>query len=187
MPIMWSEMLDQCWCFYMFDWLSWHCQANNKMEFVFASHSFDVCESWMLEGSLSKCCKLINRKNSSVCLFVITILNAYSKMNLTYTNAPIRILNKNTCIDTTMCLFIPFLMAKIFCRLYWRSILRSSEPRVKKMVWLGGLINISDFFRKKNRAMLLKLLLIRCCRRVRSAPYFSIAKYSVLAVVLVDF
>ena len=149
MPIMWSEMLDQCWCFYMFDWLSWHCQANNKMEFVFASHSFDVCESWMLEGSLSECCKLINRKNSSVCLFVITILNAYSKMNLTYTNAPIRILNKNTCIDTTMCLFIPFLMAKIFCRLYWRSILRSSEPRVKKMVWLGGLINISDFFRKK--------------------------------------
>jgi hypothetical protein len=45
-------------------------QANNKMEFVFASHSFDVCESWMLDGSLSECCKLINRKNSSAILEV---------------------------------------------------------------------------------------------------------------------
>jgi len=55
-------------------------QANNKMEFVFASHSFDVCESWMLEGSLSECCKLINRKNSSAVLEVyFEILGAPSE------------------------------------------------------------------------------------------------------------
>jgi hypothetical protein len=46
----------------------------NKTKFVFTSHSFDVSESWMLEGSLSECCKLINCKNSSVCTLVIAIL-----------------------------------------------------------------------------------------------------------------
>ncbi|KAM5558203.1 hypothetical protein ABKV19_020094 [Rosa sericea] len=32
------------------------------MEFVFASHSFDVWESWMLEGSLDEC-RLVNCRN----------------------------------------------------------------------------------------------------------------------------
>ncbi|CAL4915264.1 unnamed protein product [Urochloa decumbens] len=55
-------------------------QANNKMDFVFASHSFDVCESWMLEGSLSECCKLVNCKNSSAVLEVyFEILGAPSE------------------------------------------------------------------------------------------------------------
>ncbi|CAN6284130.1 unnamed protein product [Urochloa humidicola] len=54
-------------------------QANNKMDFIFASHSFDVCESWMLEGSLSECCKLVNCKNSSAVLEVyVEILGAPS-------------------------------------------------------------------------------------------------------------
>jgi hypothetical protein len=56
------------------------------MEFVFASHSFDVCESWMLEGCLSEYCKLVNRKNAMVRSFILAIL---SRINLTYTNIPI--------------------------------------------------------------------------------------------------
>ncbi|PRQ58282.1 putative oxidoreductase [Rosa chinensis] len=37
-------------------------QINRRMEFVFASHSFDVWESWMLEGSLGEC-RLVNCRN----------------------------------------------------------------------------------------------------------------------------
>ncbi|KAM2280289.1 hypothetical protein ACFX1S_041027 [Malus domestica] len=37
-------------------------QINRRMEFVFASHSFDVWESWMLEGTLEEC-KLVNCRN----------------------------------------------------------------------------------------------------------------------------
>ncbi|CAN6568213.1 hypothetical protein C1H46_032555 [Malus baccata] len=37
-------------------------QINRKMEFVFASHSFDVWESWMLEGTLEEC-RLVNCRN----------------------------------------------------------------------------------------------------------------------------
>ncbi|CAN6306053.1 unnamed protein product [Urochloa humidicola] len=55
-------------------------QANNKMDFIFASYSFDVCESWMLEGSLSECSKLVNCKNSSAVLEVyVEILGAPSE------------------------------------------------------------------------------------------------------------
>jgi hypothetical protein len=39
------------------------------MEFVFASHSFDVWESWMLEGPLDEC-RLVNCRNPSVSSFV---------------------------------------------------------------------------------------------------------------------
>uniref|UniRef100_N1R5I6 C-terminal-binding protein 2 n=1 Tax=Aegilops tauschii TaxID=37682 RepID=N1R5I6_AEGTA len=47
-------------------------QINRKMEFVFASHSFDVWEGWVLEveGSLLEGCKLINCRNSSAVLDV---------------------------------------------------------------------------------------------------------------------
>lgn len=44
-------------------------QINRRMEFVFASHSFDVWESWSLEGSLDEC-SLVNCRNSSVSLSV---------------------------------------------------------------------------------------------------------------------
>nr|CAB3502167.1 unnamed protein product [Digitaria exilis] len=55
-------------------------QINRKMEFVFASHSFDVWESWMLDGSLLEGCKLINCRNSSAVLDVfIEILAAASE------------------------------------------------------------------------------------------------------------
>ncbi|KAG8084056.1 hypothetical protein GUJ93_ZPchr0010g9220 [Zizania palustris] len=55
-------------------------QVNKNMEFVFASYSFDVWESWMLEGSLLECCKLVNCKNHSVVLEVyIEILAAASE------------------------------------------------------------------------------------------------------------
>ncbi|XP_015584547.1 C-terminal binding protein AN [Ricinus communis] len=37
-------------------------QINRRTEFVFASHSFDVWESWMLEGSLEDC-RLVNCRN----------------------------------------------------------------------------------------------------------------------------
>ncbi|KAJ8748952.1 hypothetical protein K2173_013390 [Erythroxylum novogranatense] len=37
-------------------------QINRRMEFVFASHSFDVWETWMLEGSLEEC-RLVNCRN----------------------------------------------------------------------------------------------------------------------------
>ncbi|KAG2720433.1 hypothetical protein I3760_02G034700 [Carya illinoinensis] len=51
-------------------------QINRRMEFVFASHSFDVWESWMLEGPL-EACKLINCRNPSAALDVrIEILAA---------------------------------------------------------------------------------------------------------------
>jgi hypothetical protein len=55
-------------------------QINRRMEFVFASHTFDVWESWMLEGSLLEGCKLINCRNSSAVLDVcIEILAAASE------------------------------------------------------------------------------------------------------------
>ncbi|CAM0870259.1 unnamed protein product [Alopecurus aequalis] len=56
-------------------------QINRKMEFVFASHSFDVREGWVLEGSLMEgCSKLVNCINSSAALDVyIEILAAVSE------------------------------------------------------------------------------------------------------------
>ncbi|KAM0895378.1 hypothetical protein ACQ4PT_023886 [Festuca glaucescens] len=55
-------------------------QINRKMEFVFASHSFDVWEGWVLEGSLMEGCKLINCRNSSAVLDVcIEVLAAASE------------------------------------------------------------------------------------------------------------
>ncbi|XP_054794739.1 C-terminal binding protein AN-like [Prosopis cineraria] len=42
-------------------------QINRRMEFVFASHSFDVWENWTLEGSLEEC-RLVNCRNSSAVL-----------------------------------------------------------------------------------------------------------------------
>ncbi|KAK3009386.1 hypothetical protein RJ639_014649, partial [Escallonia herrerae] len=39
-------------------------QINRRMEFVFASHSFDVWESWTFEGSLQEC-RLVNCRNPS--------------------------------------------------------------------------------------------------------------------------
>ncbi|XP_006662540.2 C-terminal binding protein AN-like [Oryza brachyantha] len=55
-------------------------QVNKNMDLVFVSYSFEVSESWTLEGSLLDCCKLINRKNPSVLLEVyIEILAAVSE------------------------------------------------------------------------------------------------------------
>nr|XP_043621940.1 C-terminal binding protein AN [Erigeron canadensis] len=44
-------------------------QINRRMEFVFASHSFDVWESWTFEGSLEEC-RLINCRNPAAVLDV---------------------------------------------------------------------------------------------------------------------
>ncbi|XP_014498054.1 C-terminal binding protein AN [Vigna radiata var. radiata] len=44
-------------------------QINRRMEFVFASHSFDVWENWTLEGSLQEC-RLVNCRNPSAVLDV---------------------------------------------------------------------------------------------------------------------
>ncbi|GLU00708.1 hypothetical protein SLE2022_180560 [Rubroshorea leprosula] len=58
-------------------------QINRKMEFVFASHSFDVWESWMLEGSPEEC-RLVNCRNSSAVLDVrIEILAAVGEDGVT--------------------------------------------------------------------------------------------------------
>lgn len=55
-------------------------QINRRMEFVFASHTFDVWENWMLEGSLLEGCRLINCRNSSAVLDVcVEILAAASE------------------------------------------------------------------------------------------------------------
>ncbi|XP_059651340.1 C-terminal binding protein AN-like [Cornus florida] len=51
-------------------------QINRRMEFVFASHSFDVWESWTVEGSLEEC-RLVNCRNPLAVLDVrIEILAA---------------------------------------------------------------------------------------------------------------
>lgn len=44
-------------------------QINRKMEFVFASHSFDVWESWTVEGPLEEC-RLVNCRNPMAMLDV---------------------------------------------------------------------------------------------------------------------
>ncbi|CAO2835567.1 unnamed protein product [Amaranthus hypochondriacus] len=44
-------------------------QINRRMEFVFASHSFDVWESWSLEGPLEDC-RLVNCRNTQAVLDV---------------------------------------------------------------------------------------------------------------------
>ncbi|CAL5339973.1 unnamed protein product [Camellia sinensis] len=53
------------------------------MEFVFASHSFDVWESWTFEGSLEEC-RLVNCRNPLVfkmCLCTHTqLLDAYTNI-----------------------------------------------------------------------------------------------------------
>nr|XP_010933955.1 C-terminal binding protein AN [Elaeis guineensis] len=55
-------------------------QINRRMEFVFASHSFDVWESWMLEGSVLEECRLVNCRNPLAVLDVrIEILAAVSE------------------------------------------------------------------------------------------------------------
>ncbi|KAJ0967853.1 hypothetical protein J5N97_024770 [Dioscorea zingiberensis] len=38
-------------------------QINRRMEFIFASHSFDLWESWTLEGSQLEECRLVNCRN----------------------------------------------------------------------------------------------------------------------------
>ncbi|KAE8693844.1 C-terminal binding protein AN [Hibiscus syriacus] len=51
-------------------------QINRRMEFVFASHSFDVWESWTVQGPLEEC-RLVNCRNPSAILDVrIEILAA---------------------------------------------------------------------------------------------------------------
>ncbi|XP_008805571.1 C-terminal binding protein AN-like [Phoenix dactylifera] len=55
-------------------------QINRRMEFVFASYSFDVWESWMLEGSVLEECRLVNCRNPLAVLDVrIEILAAVSE------------------------------------------------------------------------------------------------------------
>ncbi|KDO86304.1 hypothetical protein CISIN_1g006758mg [Citrus sinensis] len=43
-------------------------QINRRMEFVFASHSFDAWESWAIEGPLEEC-RLVNCRNPLVFFF----------------------------------------------------------------------------------------------------------------------
>ncbi|KAK9147400.1 hypothetical protein Scep_006157 [Stephania cephalantha] len=55
-------------------------QINRRMEFVFASYSFDVWESWVLEGSSLDDCRLVNCRNPLAILDVrIEILAAVSE------------------------------------------------------------------------------------------------------------
>eukprot|EP00262_Sarcandra_glabra_P006086 TRINITY_DN1813_c0_g1_i1.p1 TRINITY_DN1813_c0_g1~~TRINITY_DN1813_c0_g1_i1.p1 ORF type:complete len:537 (-),score=105.81 TRINITY_DN1813_c0_g1_i1:226-1791(-) len=53
-------------------------QINRRMEFVFASHSFDVWESWILEGSLLEECRLVNCRNPlavlDVCIEILAVV-----------------------------------------------------------------------------------------------------------------
>ncbi|KAK2967316.1 hypothetical protein RJ640_006182, partial [Escallonia rubra] len=54
-------------------------QINRRMEFVFASHSFDVWESWTFEGSLQEC-RLVNCRNPSDNL--VTLFNPFENMSM---------------------------------------------------------------------------------------------------------
>ncbi|KAL0347782.1 UNVERIFIED_CONTAM: C-terminal binding protein AN [Sesamum calycinum] len=58
-------------------------QINRRMEFVFASHSFDVWESWTFEGPLEDC-RLVNCRNPLAVLDVrIEILAALGEDGIT--------------------------------------------------------------------------------------------------------
>ncbi|XP_019190595.1 PREDICTED: C-terminal binding protein AN [Ipomoea nil] len=58
-------------------------QINRRMEFVFASHSFDVWESWTFEGSLEEC-RLVNCRNPLAILDVrIEVLAAIGEDGIT--------------------------------------------------------------------------------------------------------
>lgn len=58
-------------------------QINRRMEFVFASHSFDVWESWTFEGSLEEC-RLVNCRNPLAILDVrIEVLAAVGEDGIT--------------------------------------------------------------------------------------------------------
>ncbi|KAK3194727.1 hypothetical protein Dsin_026037 [Dipteronia sinensis] len=50
-------------------------QINRRMEFVFASHSFDVWESWTMEGTLEEC-RLVNCRNPLAVLDVRIVILA---------------------------------------------------------------------------------------------------------------
>ncbi|KAL5796115.1 hypothetical protein ACOSQ2_000935 [Xanthoceras sorbifolium] len=50
-------------------------QINRRMEFVFASHSFDVWESWTMEGNLEEC-RLVNCRNPLAVLDVRIVILA---------------------------------------------------------------------------------------------------------------
>jgi hypothetical protein len=66
----------------------------------------------------------------------------------------------NICM-LVLILFITCTLADVyffFCRLHWRSVLRFSQLQLKKMVSLGGLIKVSNFW---------------------SAPSFSLANFPV--------
>lgn len=60
-----SEQLNSTFTFSAIEVHFFLLQINRRMEFVFASHSFDVWESWMLEGSLEEC-RLVNCRNPLV-------------------------------------------------------------------------------------------------------------------------
>ncbi|KAL3615671.1 hypothetical protein CASFOL_041332 [Castilleja foliolosa] len=58
-------------------------QINRRMEFVFASHSFDVWESWTFEGSMEEC-RLVNCRNPLAVLDVrIEIIAALGEDGIT--------------------------------------------------------------------------------------------------------
>ncbi|KAL6513607.1 hypothetical protein OROGR_021093 [Orobanche gracilis] len=58
-------------------------QINRRMELVFASHSFDVWESWTFEGSLEEC-RLVNCRNPLVSSFSI-ISGSFRSLFLVHT------------------------------------------------------------------------------------------------------
>lgn len=60
-------------------------QINRRMEFVFASHSFDVWENWTLEGSIDDEWRLVNCRNPSAVLdhIYIEILAASDEDGIT--------------------------------------------------------------------------------------------------------
>ncbi|PHU09665.1 C-terminal binding protein AN [Capsicum chinense] len=58
-------------------------QINRRMEFVFASHSFDVWESWTFEGTMEEC-RLVNCRNPLAVLDVrVEVLAAVGEDGIT--------------------------------------------------------------------------------------------------------
>ena len=71
-------------------------QIIRKMEFVFASHNFDVWESWSLEGPLEEC-RLVNCRNTQVifyfpilCVYMVKMLEFHGVRQFCYDNSKVR-------------------------------------------------------------------------------------------------
>lgn len=63
-------------------------QINRRMEFVFASHSFDAWESWAIEGPLEEC-RLIDQPGCSLSKKELGIIHMVAGLGFEWALNPI--------------------------------------------------------------------------------------------------